>query len=80
MVSPLAEVLHASRYTKYFRRRVSRSLVLAGAIAKWQFCLQVLLVCGEAAIDEKPEDQHTQFIGWSGTKQVDTIAVIQATW
>lgn len=78
LVSPLAEVLHASRYTKYqFRRRVSRRLVLAGAIAKWQFCLQVLLICGEAAVDQELEEQHTQFTNRIDSKQMDTIAIVQ---
>ena len=74
----LAKGLHASRHTKYlFTRRVSRSLVLASAIAKWQFCLQVLLVCGEAAVDQELEDQHTQFTNRIDSKQMDTIATVQ---
>lgn len=78
LFSPLAEVLHTSRYTKYiFRRRVSKSLVLAGAIAKWQFCLQVLLICGEAEVDQVLEDQHTQFNNRIGSNHMDTIAIIQ---
>ena len=52
VLSPLAEVLHTARNSPHWRRGVSRSLVVVGAIAKWQFCLQVLLIRGESEIDQ----------------------------
>ena len=57
----------------YFRR-----YSLVGAIAKLQLCLQVLLVCGDAEADQERKDQHTQFIKWIASMQMDTVANIQA--